>query len=316
VARVKYVTFLDEATVDPFPVVGVLLDDTRVLPLPAAYDASDEHDLEPDDLADLTALLSRGAAGWRAVSELVSALAGRQELLRNLAELRLLAPIPRPPRLRDYMTYRGHIGGSGMDVPAVFTKYPVCYKGNHLAVQGTGSTVPWPSYARRLDYESEIAIIAGRGGENLTVAQAQDAIGAITIFNDFSARDTQFEEMAMRMGPSKGKDFANAFGPCAITLDEIPDEFAINMRTLVNGEIWSKGSTAGRQFSFAEILAWASRDEPVYPGEVLGIGTHDGGCGYELRRWIQPGDVVQIQADGIGTLENRVGARREEQHAN
>lgn len=312
----KYVTFLDEATVDPFPVVGILVDDTSVLPLPAAYDASDHPDLEPDDLADLTALLSRGAAGWHAVSELVAELADRRDLLRDLAELRLLAPIPRPARLRDYMTYRGHIGGSGMEVPDVFSKYPVGYKGNHLAVQGTASTVPWPSYARRLDYESEIAIIIGGGGENLTVGEAQDAIGAITIFNDFSARDIQFEEMAMRMGPGKGKDFANAFGPCAVTLDEIPDEFGINMRTLVNDEVWSKGSTAGRQFSFAEIVAWASRDEQVYPGEILGIGTHDGGCGYELRRWIQPGDLVQIQADGIGTLENRVGARREEHHAN
>jgi len=313
---VKYVTFLDEATIDPFPVVGVLVDDTRVLPLPAAYDASDEPDLEPDDLADLATLLSRGAAGWHAVAELVSRLADRQDLLRDVAELRLLAPIPRPPRLRDYMTYQGHIGGSGMDVPDVFTKYPICYKGNHLAVQGTGTTVAWPSYARRLDYESEIAIIIGAGGENLTLAQARDAIGAITIFNDFSARDTQFEEMAMRMGPGKGKDFANAFGPCAVTLDEIPDEFGINMCTRINDEVWSKGSTDGRQFSFAEIVAWASRDEPVYPGEILGIGTHDGGCGYELRRWIQPGDLVQIQADGIGTLENRVGTRREEHHAN
>jgi 2-keto-4-pentenoate hydratase/2-oxohepta-3-ene-1,7-dioic acid hydratase in catechol pathway len=313
---VKYVTFLDEATVDPFPVVGVLIDDTRVLPLPAAYDASDEPGLEPDDLADLAALLSRGAAGWQAVHELIGALADREDLLRNAADLRVLAPVPRPPRLRDYMTYRGHIGGSGMDVPDVFTKYPVCYKGNHLAVQGTGTTVAWPSYARRLDYESEIAIIVGRGGEDLTVAEAQDAIGAITIFNDFSARDTQFEEMAMQMGPGKGKDFANALGPCAVTLDEIPDEFAINMCTRLNGEVWSKGCTAGRQFSFAEIVAWASRDEPIYPGEVLGVGTHDGGCGYELRRWIQPGDLIQIEADGIGTLENRVGVRREEHCAN
>jgi 2-keto-4-pentenoate hydratase/2-oxohepta-3-ene-1,7-dioic acid hydratase in catechol pathway len=293
-----------------------LLGNDTVLPLPAAYDASDQPDLEPDDLADLATLLGRGAAGWHTVSELVSTLADRRDLLRDIADLRVLAPVPRPPRLRDYLTYRGHIGGSGMDVPDVFGKYPVCYKGNHLAVQGTGTTLPWPSYARRLDYESEIAIIVGQGGENLTVAQAQEAIGAITIFNDVSARDIQFEEMAMKMGPVKGKDFANAFGPCAVTPDEIPDEFAITMRTSINGELWSKGSTAGRQFSLAEIVAWASRDEPVHPGEILGIGTHDGGSGYELRRWIQPGDVVRIEADGIGVLENRVGARREEHNAN
>jgi 2-keto-4-pentenoate hydratase/2-oxohepta-3-ene-1,7-dioic acid hydratase in catechol pathway len=305
------VTFLDPAVAEVFPVVGILLDDTTVLPLPAAYDLSDRCELEPDDLADLATLLGRGPAGRDAVAELVEAAADRVDLHRAVGELTLLAPIPHPPRLRDYMTYGGHIGGSGMELPDMFTKYPVCYKGNHLAVQGTRTTIRWPSYARRLDYESEIAIIIGRGGEDLTPAQAQDAIGAITIFNDASARDMQFEEMAMKMGPVKGKDFANVFGPCAVTLDEIPDEFGIGMRTLVNGEVWSKGSTAGRQFSFAEIVAWASRDEPVYPGEILGIGTHDGGCGYELRRWIQPGDRVQIEAEGIGTLDNRIGTRRE-----
>lgn len=307
----RYVTFLDEATAEPFPVVGVLVGDAEVLPLPAAFDAAGGCDVDPDDLADLASLLSRGEPGRAAVAALVDELTDRPELRRDLGEVCILAPIPRPIRLRDYMTYRGHIAGSGMKVPEVFTRFPICYKGNHLAVQGTGTTVHWPSFARRLDYESEIAIIIGRGGENLSLAQAQEAIGAVTIFNDFSARDTQFAEMAMRMGPGKGKDFANSFGPCAVTLDEIADEYSIAMRTLVNGEVWSMGSTKDRQFSLAEIVAWASRDEPIYPGEILGIGTHDGGCGYELHRWIQPGDLVQIEAAGIGTLENRVGSRRE-----
>ena len=116
-------------------------------------------------------------------------------------------------------------------------------------------------------------------------------------------------EMTMMIGPSKGKDFCNVMGPCLVTIDEV-DEFGIEMVARVNGEEWSRGTSASRRFSFAQLLAWASWAEPLVPGEFLAVGTVGGGCGMELGRWIQPGDVVELEATGIGVLRNRIGARQ------
>ena len=113
----------------------------------------------------------------------------------------------------------------------------------------------------------------------------------------------------MMIGPSKSKDFCNVMGPCLTTIDEL-DEVAIELVARVNGEEWARGTSAGRRYSFAEVLAWASYAEPLVAGEFLAVGTVGGGCGLELDRWIQPGDVVELEASGIGVLRNVVGARQ------
>ena len=142
----------------------------------------------------------------------------------------------------------------------------------------------------------------------MTVDDAAEHIAGATIFNDVSARDIQIREMSLQIGPSKGKDFCNVMGPCVVTMDEL-DEFGLRMVARINGEVWSEGTSAERRFSFAEVVAWASYCETIHPGEFIGVGTVGGGCGYEIDRWIQPGDVVELEIEGIGVLRNRVGER-------
>lgn len=225
------------------------------------------------------------------------------------ADVRLLAPVPRPRRIRDYLTYTEHAAGSGLDVPPAFSAMPICYKCNVETVVGPDEPLLWPSYTNQLDFELELGFFTSGGGRDLTPDEAATRIAGVTIFNDVSARDIQFFEMSMTIGPSKGKDFCTAMGPCVLTMDEV-DEWAVELTASVNGEVWASGDTKNRQFSFAEVLAWASLDETVYPGEFFALGTVGGGCGLELDRWIQPGDVVELAASGVGVLRNQVGERR------
>ncbi len=174
---------------------------------------------------------------------------------------------------------------------------------------GPDAPLLWPAYSDQLDFELELGFYVAGSGVDLSVEAASRHIAGVTIFNDVSARDIQMLEMSMMIGPSKSKDFCNVMGPCLTTMDEI-DEFAIELVARVNGEEWARGTSAGRRYSFAEVLAWASYAEPVVPGEFLAVGTVGGGCGLELDRWIQPGDVVELEASGIGVLRNMVGARQ------
>jgi 2-keto-4-pentenoate hydratase/2-oxohepta-3-ene-1,7-dioic acid hydratase in catechol pathway len=185
---------------------------------------------------------------------------------------------------------------------------PICYKCNTLSVIGPEEEILWPAYTEMLDYELEIGFYIGKQGRNIPVEEAGEYIAAVTIFNDVSARDIQMREMTLTIGPSKGKDFCTVMGPCAVTMDEL-DEFGLQMRARVNGEIWSEGTSKHRRFSFAEVVAWASYCETIYPGEFLAVGTVGGGCGLELNRWIKPGDLVELEVDGIGVLRNRVGQK-------
>ena len=230
-------------------------------------------------------------------------------VVHQVGDVRLLAPVPRPRRVRDYLTYTQHAAGSGLKVPPAFEAMPICYKCNVETIIGPEEPLLWPSYTNQLDFELELGFFTSGGGRDLTPAEAQSHIAGITIFNDVSARDIQMFEMSLTIGPSKGKDFCTAMGPCVLTMDEV-DEWSVQMSARVNGELWASGSSKERQFSFAEVLAWASLDEDVYPGEFLALGTVGGGCGLELDRWIQPGDIVELEASGVGVLRNPVGAKQ------
>jgi 2-keto-4-pentenoate hydratase/2-oxohepta-3-ene-1,7-dioic acid hydratase in catechol pathway len=259
-------------------------------------------------------LFAAGDAGLDGARRLLDAAGERatdEELAPAVlaaADVRLLAPVPRPPRLRDYLTNDGHAAGAGIAFPPAFHQMPVCYKGNHLSVIGPDAEIVWPEYTDQLDFELEPAFVVGVGGRNISAADAYRHIAGVTLFNDISARDIQFPEMSMMIGPSKSKDFCNVIGPCVATLDEI-DEFEMELEARVNGEVWSRGTTAEREYSFGQVLAWASYCETVHPGEVLAIGTMPGCCGLELDRWIQPGDVLELEMTGVGVLRNRVGQK-------
>lgn len=299
--------------------LGVLHGDVVVDPHAAL--TADAGGSAGDVAQEMVAFFASGAQGLdaaRSAIELVDTYRERGDELvdpagRNasfpLADVRLLAPVPRPRRIRDYLTYTEHAAGSGLAVPPAFAAMPICYKCNVETVIGPDEPLLWPSYTDQLDFELELGFFTSGGGRDMTPDEAASRIAGVTIFNDVSARDIQIFEMSLTIGPSKGKDFCTAMGPCVLTMDEV-DEWSIEMSARVNGETWASGTTKNRQFSFAEVLAWASLDEDVYPGEFFGLGTVGGGCGLELDRWIQPGDVVELEASGLGVLRNIVGDKR------
>lgn len=224
--------------------------------------------------------------------------------------VRLMAPLPNPPSLRDFIAFEAHIAATskrrGQPIPPEWYKAPAYYKGNHRTIIGPEDSLSWPLDTAKLDYELELACIIGRQGRDIPEREAAGYIAGYTIMNDFSARDIQFQEMACRLGPAKGKDFATAIGPCLVTPDEIPDLNALTMIARVNGEVWSEGRFGTIHWSFPQMIAHVSRGEVIYPGDLFGSGTVGGGCGLELDRYLSPGDVVELEIQPIGVLSTRV----------
>jgi 2-keto-4-pentenoate hydratase/2-oxohepta-3-ene-1,7-dioic acid hydratase in catechol pathway len=226
---------------------------------------------------------------------------------------RLLAPID-PAAYRDFMAFEGHfvnairrLRGPDSEPAAVLYELPVSYFGNAAAIVGPDEEITWPYYSDHMDYELEFGIVIGRPGRDLTPETALEHVLGLTVFNDFSARDIQAQEMAAGLGPSKGKHFGSAVGPRIVTLDALADDLAMTAR--VNGELWSEGSTGSIMWSIAELVSWASASEPLPAGTLLGSGTVTGGCGLEIGRSLSPGDVVELEIEGIGVLRNRLSAR-------
>jgi 2-keto-4-pentenoate hydratase/2-oxohepta-3-ene-1,7-dioic acid hydratase in catechol pathway len=318
----KLVSFLHRDSGEA-PRVGVLHGASVVDPFVALYSTYGGHDAEAraavEAPRDMLALIEADAVGSGALERALLAAMEADTAGRSLrgprneagvvpiGDVTLLAPVPRPPRMRDYITYKAHADGAGLALSDAFDRMPICYECNVGSVIGPEQDLVWPAYTSQLDYELELGFFVGRAGRNLSVDEATKSIFGVTLFNDVSARDIQVDEMSLAIGPSKGKDFCNVLGPCIVTMDEI-DEWNIELSASVNGEIWSQGTSAGRRWSFAEVLAWASYCVDVTPGEFIGVGTVGAGCGYEVSRWIQPGDIVELSSPQIGTLRNRVGS--------
>lgn len=226
-----------------------------------------------------------------------------------IASVRLLAPLPRPNSIRDFMLDEEHVRNSLGSVPDEWYRLPIHWKGNPDTVLGPDDEIPWPYYTDKLDFELEVAAVLGRPAHQVSVAEAQECIAGFTIFNDWSARDIQLREMSVGLGPAFGKDFATSMGPVLITPDEF-DVTTAKMSARVNGEIWTSGSLGAMLYSYAEAISALSAEQPLFPGDVFGGGTIARGCGYELDRWIQPGDVLELEVSGIGVLRNTIGAKR------
>jgi len=187
---------------------------------------------------------------------------------------------------------------------------PAMYVGNHTAMLADGDVVPWPSHTRFLDFELELGFVLGAEVIDATPAESAAAIGGIFVVNDWSARDVQADEYRHGMfGPAvKSKTFNNALGPVVVTADELLDRAgALRGWVRVNGEIWSETSTAGAAHSLGDLIAYASRGERLGPGDIFATGTVPRGSGLELDRWVQPGDVVELELEELGTLTNTVG---------
>jgi 2-keto-4-pentenoate hydratase/2-oxohepta-3-ene-1,7-dioic acid hydratase in catechol pathway len=255
----------------------------------------------------LSAALEGGPA---LLDALAAACAVEDEEVLVAGGARLLAPLD-PVAYRDFMAFEEHfvnatrrLRGADAEPDRVLYELPVSYFGNVHAIVGPDDEVAWPSYSSHLDYELELGIVIGRPGRDLTPETALDHVLGLTVFNDFSARDIQRREMAGALGPSKGKHFGSSVGPRIVTLDALGDDLAMTAR--VNGEVWSRGQTGTIMWSIAELVSWASTAEPLPAGTLLGSGTVGSGCGLELGRQLEPGDVVELEIEGIGVLRNRI----------
>ena len=273
--------------------------------------AVDLHAVDASIPADMIEFLAGGPSVRKAADEVVAAASPNDEACHALSDVELLSPVPRPNSVRDTISFENHMKNfekrTGRPIPDYWYEAPVYYKGNRRSVVGTGADVFWPSYTEKFDYELEYGIFIGKEGKDIPVDEADDYIGGYSIFNDFSARDTIQKEVSVFLGPSKAKDMdtGNAIGPCLVTPDEIGSR-DLKMVARINGDIWSEGQSSDMYWSFAQIIAHVSRDETLYPGDFIGSGTVANGCGDELDRWIQPGDVVELEVEGIGILRNRI----------
>ena len=242
-----------------------------------------------------------------------------------LADVRLRPPIPHPPTFRDFYAFEQHVRTArqrrGLEMDPDWYQIPVFYFSNPYATVGPDDDVEVPPGCQELDFELEVAAIVGRGGSDLSPEEARRHIAGFAVLNDWSARDVQRREMRLSMGPVKGKDFATSLGPVLVTPDEIEPHrrdraYDLCMTARVNGKEYSRASLADIYWSFEEMLAYASRGTRIEPGDVIGSGTCGTGCilelslvhGSESYPWLQPGDVVELEVQHLGTLRNRVVA--------
>ena len=225
----------------------------------------------------------------------------------GLEEVRLLAPVTRPPSVRDFYAFEEHVRNAARvtgraGVPDEWYELPVFYFSNPAAIYGPDDEIPYPAGSAELDFELEVAAVVGTGGQ----------IAGFTIMNDWSARDLQRHEMRVGLGPAKGKDFATSLGAIVVTPDELGD-LRLEMVARVNGEERSRGNLGDMYHSWEAIVAHAGANTQLLAGDVLGSGTVGGGCILEHgdNRWLQPGDVVELEVERIGVLRNVIGPRPE-----
>ena len=219
-------------------------------------------------------------------------------------------PAADPPAMRDYTAFEQHVSNMskrfGHSFPDAFRSLPPYYKGNPTSVLAHEQEVPWPHYAKNMDYELELGLVIGKAGRNLQPEQALNHLFGVTIFSDFSARDIQKREMESPLGPAKGKDFGTAVGPWIVTPDEL-DLNNLTMLARINGEEWSRGNSGSATWTITDLICYASQSEALTPGELIGAGTVGFGSGSELGKFPKPGDVIELEVSGIGILRNRLG---------
>jgi 2-keto-4-pentenoate hydratase/2-oxohepta-3-ene-1,7-dioic acid hydratase in catechol pathway len=332
----KLVTFADA---NGKPIIGALSPDQNTIAILQTGAEAQDGSASPF-FDDMLAFLRGGSAAREMAASVVEFITRQQPPHATVArsDVTLLAPVPRPESIRDCMAFEQHIintiraVGLGKFAPldewlekALGRKWtiayrankawyerPIYHKSNRFSVVGPEAEVRIPRYTHKFDYELEFGIFIGKQGADIPKERAREHIGGYTIFNDFSARDIQLREQGGRLGPAKGKDFdtGNAMGPCLVTPDEIPDPYRLTMCARVNGVEWSRGTSADMRWTFEDMIAYMSQSEMLYPGEFIGSGTCSGaqgrGCGLEMGKFLQPGDVVELDVECIGILRNRV----------
>ncbi|WP_232698178.1 fumarylacetoacetate hydrolase family protein [Brevibacillus daliensis] len=232
-------------------------------------------------------------------------------------------PIPRPASFRDFYAFEEHVktarGRRGLEMIPEWYAFPVFYFSNAAAFLGDQMPLIHPKTTQRLDFELEIACVIGKAGMDIPVEEADSYIAGFAILNDWSARDLQMEEVKVGLGPAKGKDFATSMGPWLVTPDELEERrtvteqgyrYDLGMVARVNGEEYSRGNVRDIYYTFAQMIARASQDCKLYPGDVIGSGTVGTGCilelGSENRPWLTAGDKVELEVEKLGVLRTTI----------
>lgn len=252
-------------------------------------------------------------------------------------EVTLQAPLPNPASIRDYIGFEMHMLNAsrsfGHTVGAAWYEMPIFYFTNHNAVYGPDDEIKRPAKETKLDIELEIACVIGKKGSDIKAEDAKPYIFGYTIFNDWTARAIQKREMEIPLGPHKGKDFANAFGPCIVTADEMDqyrvpfsetffesplkvpaspgERLDVKMTSRINGETICEGNYKTVHYTFEQMIERASENNvSMMPGDILGSGTVGWGSlienNFTVHRPLEPGDVVELEIEGIGILRNTV----------
>lgn len=266
----------------------------------------------PETLAELQTL------SWRVFNRLKPGV--EDEGVKRLERSRLMAPIPRPPTLRDFYAFEEHVKAArakrGLEMVPEWYEIPVFYYSNPNVIFGPDDEIPIPSYTKALDFELEIACVIGKGGRDIPLEKADSWIAGYTIMNDWSARDIQAKEMKVGLGPAKAKDFATSLGPWLVTPDELEDTktgrgtYKLEMTARVNDKQVSRGNMESIHWTFPQMIAHASQAVELHVGDVFGSGTVGTGSLVEKQskrtRWLKPGDTVELAIERLGTLRNRV----------
>jgi len=270
----------------------------------------------------------------KAVEQRIKDGEGRKVYGIPYADATILAPVPHPSSCRDGYAFRQHVAAARrnrkVDMIPEFDQYPIFYFTNHNSIQGPGDIICMPDHFKKLDFELEVAIVINKSGRNIKAAEADEYIAGLMIMNDMSARTLQMEEMLLNLGPAKGKDFSTVTGPVLVTLDELEQyevpckeghtgkSWNLNMKCWVNGVQVSAGNVSEMDWTFAEIIERASYSVNLYAGDIIGSGTVGTGCFLELNgtgklndpnyqeQWLQEGDVVEMEIDGLGKLTNTI----------
>lgn len=191
--------------------------------------------------------------------------------------------------------------------PKLLARQPIYYFGNHLTMVPSGTAIKPPSYTKALDYELELGWVLSRPLFNATAEQALAAVGAFVVINDFTARDVQRAEMQSGFGPQKSKHFLSSMSATMTTADEIlPHIDALQARVEINGKCVTSTTSAGMRYSIGEVLAHLSRDEQLYPGELIASGTLPGGSGLEAGRLLRSGDELRLVIEEVGEITHRI----------
>jgi 2-keto-4-pentenoate hydratase/2-oxohepta-3-ene-1,7-dioic acid hydratase in catechol pathway len=263
-----------------------------------------------------------GDDGERMLAAAETARANPSEVL-DVGGTSLLAPIPVPPSVRDFMAFEEHIANSrsrtGQQVDPGWYENPVFYFTNPAAIRGPHDEVAISPGSSWFDYELEVAAVVGKGGADLHPDAAESHIAGYMVLADWSARDLQRREMAQRLGPVKGKDSATSIGPFLVTPDELEPRrsgrgYDLAMTASVNGKPYSAGNWSSIHWSFGQMLAYASRGTRLVPGDLIGSGTVGTGCilelailhGEEQYPWLRPGDRVELEIESLGTIRSTI----------